>query len=42
MLLARGEPGDTKKADQLLHEALSLYRELGMAGPLAKLESQAT
>jgi DNA-binding SARP family transcriptional activator len=40
MLLARGEPGDTENAEQLLQEALAIYRELGMAGPLAKLESE--
>jgi hypothetical protein len=42
MLLARAEPRDTEDAEQLLHEARAIYRELGMAGPLAKLESEAT
>jgi tetratricopeptide (TPR) repeat protein len=38
MLVARGDAGDTEKAGQLLAAARATYRELGMAGPLAKLE----
>jgi class 3 adenylate cyclase len=30
MLLARGEPGDDKRADELLHRALGTARELGL------------
>jgi hypothetical protein len=30
MLLARGEPGDRKRAGELVHEALAGYRRLGM------------
>ena len=41
MLLARGDAGDAENAARLLDEAVATYRELGMAGPLAKLESAA-
>jgi tetratricopeptide (TPR) repeat protein len=36
MLLDRDAPGDHEKAEELLTMALATYRELGMAGPLAK------
>jgi len=39
MLLARGDAGDAERAARLLHEVAATYRELGMAGPLAKVES---
>jgi hypothetical protein len=39
MLLARGGAGDAESAARLLDEVVATYRELGMAGPLAKLES---
>jgi DNA-binding SARP family transcriptional activator len=39
MLLARGNAGDAENATRLLDEVVATYRELGMAGPLAKLES---
>jgi len=41
MLVARGDAGDAENAARLLDEAVATYRELGMAGPLAKLESAA-
>ncbi len=41
LLLARGAPGDAEQAWELLGQALSTYRELGMAGPLAKAEALA-
>jgi DNA-binding SARP family transcriptional activator len=41
MVLARGDRGDAERAARLLDEAVAGYRELGMAGPLAKLESAA-
>jgi DNA-binding SARP family transcriptional activator len=41
MLLARNAAGDAESAARLLDEAVATYRELGMAGPLAKLESAA-
>jgi tetratricopeptide (TPR) repeat protein len=37
MLLARGEVRDVERAGHLLDDARATYRELGMAGPLAKL-----
>ena len=39
MLLARGKPADAEDAGQRLRDALATYRELGMTGPLAKLEA---
>jgi tetratricopeptide (TPR) repeat protein len=33
MLLARGKPGDTTRAQQLSDEAVTTYRELGMSSP---------
>jgi uncharacterized protein HemY len=39
MLLARGRARDADKAGQLLEAARVTYLELGMAGPLAKLEA---
>jgi hypothetical protein len=39
MLLARGGSGDAENAERLLDEVVATYRELGMAGPLAKLGS---
>ena len=39
MLLARGNPADAEDAGQRLHDALATYRDLGMTGPLAKLEA---
>jgi len=39
MLLVRGDAGDAKSAGRLLNQVAADYRELGMAGPLAKLES---
>lgn len=41
MLLARGAAGDAENAARLLGEAVATYRELGIAGPLAKIESAA-
>jgi tetratricopeptide (TPR) repeat protein len=41
MLLARGDAGDAENAARLLDEAVATYRELGMAGLLAKLEAAA-
>ncbi|HVR12961.1 MAG TPA: hypothetical protein VMS41_04220, partial [Gaiellaceae bacterium] len=41
MLLARGAAGDAENAARLLGEAVATYRELGIAGPLAKLEPAA-
>jgi tetratricopeptide (TPR) repeat protein len=42
MLLARGNGSDAENAARLLDEAVATYRELGMAGPLAKLQSATT
>jgi tetratricopeptide (TPR) repeat protein len=39
MLLARGGADDAENAERLLDEVVATYRELGMAGPLAKLGS---
>ena len=39
MLLMRGGAGDAENAALLLDEVVAAYRELGMAGPLAKLGS---
>lgn len=39
LLVARGTADDRAKGDALLATALATYRELGMAGPLAKAES---
>jgi tetratricopeptide (TPR) repeat protein len=39
MLFARGEAGDPEKAEQLLHDALATYRELGMTGALERARS---
>jgi DNA-binding SARP family transcriptional activator len=39
MLLARGDAGDAENAAGLMDEAVATYRDLGMVGPLAKLES---
>ena len=36
MLLERGRPGDSEKARELLTEALTTYRELGMDAFAAK------
>jgi tetratricopeptide (TPR) repeat protein len=41
MLLARGDAGDAENATRLLDAVVATYRELGMAGPLAKLDSAA-
>jgi tetratricopeptide (TPR) repeat protein len=41
MLLARGEAADAEKAEQLLHDALATYRELGMTGALERARSLA-
>jgi hypothetical protein len=37
MLLARGEPGDRERADQLLASASTLAHELGMTALVARL-----
>jgi DNA-binding SARP family transcriptional activator len=42
MLVERGRPGDRERAEELLAAALHTYRELGMAGPLAKATAPAT
>jgi hypothetical protein len=39
LLIARGTAEDRAKGDALLATALATYRDLGMAGPLAKAES---
>jgi hypothetical protein len=39
MLVTRGGAGDAVNAALLLDEVVAAYRELGMAGPLAKLGS---
>lgn len=39
MLLARGGAGDAENAARLMDQAVAAYRDLGMVGPLAKLES---
>ena len=42
MLLARGEPGDRERADQLLASASTLAHELGMTALIARLSSLAS
>jgi len=36
MLLARGDPGDRDRAQELLDQALATYRELGMGPYVAR------
>ena len=42
MLFARGDIGDSERAQRLLDTAIASYRELGMEGPLSKAASVAT
>ena len=39
LLLKRDAPGDRERADELMAHAIATYRELGMTGPLARVES---
>ena len=39
LLLKRDAPGDRERADELMAYAIATYRELGMTGPLARVES---
>jgi hypothetical protein len=41
LLLERGSQDDRERGNVLLTSALTTYRELGMAGPLAKAEALA-
>jgi DNA-binding SARP family transcriptional activator len=42
MLLERDEPGDRERADGLLEQALSIYRELGMKSYAARASAMST